>query len=198
MTNAQTSVYKKLNEAREKFHATKLTKTGHNKFAGFKYFELSDFLVPALAIFKEVGLCSTVSFSSEYAEMKIVDVDDGSTITIQSPMADAPLKGTHPIQQIGAVETYSRRYLWVAALEIVEHDALDSVTGSPAGEPDRSAIEAEIVQWKADMDGAENLDNLRATTVAAIEWAKSSAGPKDLAALKAYGLKASSKFMKQQ
>ena len=198
MTNAQTSVYKKLNEAREKFHATKLTKTGHNKFAGFKYFELSDFLVPALAIFKEVGLCSTVSFSSEYAEMKIVDVDDGSTITIQSPMADAPLKGTHPIQQIGAVETYSRRYLWVAALEIVEHDALDSVTGSPAGEPDRSAIEAEIVQWKADMDGAENLDNLRAVTVAAIKWAKSSAGPKDLAALKAYGLKASSKFMKQQ
>ena len=48
------------------------------------------------------------------------------------------------------------------------------------------------------MDGAENLDNLRAVTVAAIKWAKSSAGPKDLAALKAYGLKASSKFMKQQ
>ncbi len=30
---------------------------------------------------------------------------------------------------MGAVETYQRRYLWVAALEIVEHDALDATTG---------------------------------------------------------------------
>jgi len=30
------------------------------------------------------------------------------------------------VQNLGAVQTYLRRYLWVAALEIVEHDALDS------------------------------------------------------------------------
>jgi hypothetical protein len=30
------------------------------------------------------------------------------------------------VQNIGAVETYQRRYLWVTAMEIVEHDALDS------------------------------------------------------------------------
>jgi hypothetical protein len=41
-------------------------------------------------------------------------------------MADANLKGCHPIQNLGAVETYTRRYLWVSAMEIVEHDALDS------------------------------------------------------------------------
>jgi hypothetical protein len=41
-------------------------------------------------------------------------------------MADAQLKGCHPIQNLGAVETYTRRYLWVTAMEIVEHDALDS------------------------------------------------------------------------
>jgi hypothetical protein len=41
-------------------------------------------------------------------------------------MADANLKGCHPIQNLGAVETYTRRYLWVTAMEIVEHDALDS------------------------------------------------------------------------
>jgi len=44
-------------------------------------------------------------------------------------MADAHLKGCHPIQNLGAVETYSRRYLYVTALEIVEHDALDATTG---------------------------------------------------------------------
>jgi hypothetical protein len=41
-------------------------------------------------------------------------------------MADANLKGCYPIQNLGAVETYTRRYLWVSAMEIVEHDALDS------------------------------------------------------------------------
>jgi hypothetical protein len=44
-------------------------------------------------------------------------------------MGSAALKGCHEIQNIGACETYCRRYLWVAALEIVEHDALDATTG---------------------------------------------------------------------
>ena len=127
------SVYTKLNEARAKFHALKLEKTGHNKFAGYNYFELGDFLIPALRIFNEVGLCAVVSFDKDYAIMNIVDVDmadpvDGG-IQIKSPMGSAALKGCHEIQNIGACETYSRRYLWVAALEIVEHDALDATTG---------------------------------------------------------------------
>ena len=46
------NVYQKLNEARERFHQSKLNKSGQNKFAGYKYFELSDFVVPALQIFK--------------------------------------------------------------------------------------------------------------------------------------------------
>jgi hypothetical protein len=41
-------------------------------------------------------------------------------------MSTAALKGCHEVQNLGAVETYIRRYLWVTALEIVEHDAIDS------------------------------------------------------------------------
>lgn len=125
------SVYSKLNEARVKFHSLKLEKTGHNKFAGYKYFELGDFLIPALQVFKDVGLCAFVSFEKELAVMMIVDVDKpDSSIVISSPMGSAALKGCHEVQNIGAVETYQRRYLWTAALEIVEHDALDATTGS--------------------------------------------------------------------
>lgn len=128
------SVYKKLNEARAKFHALKLSKTGHNKFAGYNYFELGDFLVPALQVFNEVGLCAVVSFDKEMATMTIVEVDakpplEENCITITSPLSEASLKGCHPVQNVGACETYARRYLWVAALEIVEHDALDATTG---------------------------------------------------------------------
>jgi len=124
------SVYKKLNEARIMLQNTKLNKSGHNKFAGYTYFELGDFLPAAQSIFAEIGLCGIVSYAQDVATLSIHDVDGEGVVTITSPMAEANLKGCHPIQNLGAVETYTRRYLWVTAMEIVEHDALDATTGS--------------------------------------------------------------------
>jgi hypothetical protein len=63
------SVYTKLNEARKRFHELKLEKTGHNKFAGYYYFELGDFLIPALQTFSDVGLCAYISFGEKVATM---------------------------------------------------------------------------------------------------------------------------------
>jgi hypothetical protein len=121
------NVYQKLNAARAKFHSIELKKSGHNKFAGYKYFELGDFIVPALGIFNEVGLTSIISFGADEANLSIVDNDKPEDrIIISSPMSTAALKGAHEIQNLGAVQSYIRRYLWVAALEIVEHDAIDS------------------------------------------------------------------------
>jgi len=124
------SALSKLNEARKLFHASKLEKTGHNKFAGYKYFELGDFLVPALKIFESLKLSSVVSFGIELATMTITDLEDNTFVCITSPMSTAALKACHEVQNLGAVQTYIRRYLWVAALEIVEHDAIDSSEGA--------------------------------------------------------------------
>jgi hypothetical protein len=119
-------VHKKLMAARIMLQNAPLKKSGHNKFAGYSYFELGDFMPEINAIFNEVGLCGVVSYDSEIASLTITDTDDNTSIVITSPMAEANLKGCHPIQNLGAVETYTRRYLWVTAMEIVEHDALDS------------------------------------------------------------------------
>ena len=119
-------VHKKLMQARIALQNAPLKKSGHNKFAGYSYFELGDFIPTINQIFADVGLCGVVSYDAEIASLTITDVDDGTNIVITSPMADANLKGCHPIQNLGAVETYTRRYLWVTAMEIVEHDALDS------------------------------------------------------------------------
>ena len=119
-------VHKKLMAARVRLLHTKLQKTGLNKFAGYKYFELGDFLPEIQLIFHDIGLCGVVSYDANYATLAITDTDDGTVIVIASPMAGAELKGAHPIQNLGAVETYQRRYLWMTAMEIVEHDAIDS------------------------------------------------------------------------
>jgi len=125
-------VHKKLMEARIRLQGTKLQKSGLNKFAGYKYFELGDFLPEIQNIFNDLGLCGVVSYDVAYATLAITDTDDGTVIVIASPMAGAELKGAHPIQNLGAVQTYQRRYLWMTAMEIVEHDAIDS---SKAEEP---------------------------------------------------------------
>ena len=144
------SVYQKLNDARAEFHKLQLKKTGKNAFAGYQYFELGDFLLPAMEVFGRHGLCAIVSFERELATMRIISVDpkDAGEIIITSPMGSAALKGCHEVQNIGAVETYQRRYLWVAALEIVEHDALDATTGknSTIDEPEAAINEAQFAE----------------------------------------------------
>lgn len=128
------SVYTKLMQARMMLHGKEIKKSGYNSFAKYAYMELADFLVPTQTIFAELGLCGVVSFDAEIASLTIIDTEDGSQHVITSPMGSAALKGCHEVQNIGAVETYQRRYLWVAAMEIVEHDALDSSEPVKQGE----------------------------------------------------------------
>jgi hypothetical protein len=129
-SKANMGVYKKLADARRMMRSRTLKKSGHNKFAGYNYFELGDFLHPALEIFDELGLISIVSFTKEQAELCIVDTVGGGEIVFTCPFGSAALKGCHEVQNIGACQTYNRRYLYTLALELLEHDALDSTTGS--------------------------------------------------------------------
>lgn len=129
------NVYKKLQTARIKLQQTELKKSGKNKFAGYEYFELGDFLPAIQRICDEVGLCGVVSYDEANAHLTIYDTDGDGTVVFSSPMSSAELKGCHAVQNLGAVQTYLRRYLWTNAFEIVEHDSLDAVTGSVPVKP---------------------------------------------------------------
>jgi hypothetical protein len=129
------SVHKKLMAARVKLQSIQMKKSGLNKFAGYSYFELGDFIPHVQTIFNDIGLCGVVSFSTEYAQLCITDVEDGTVVVITSPMAEANLKGAHPIQNLGATLSYQRRYLWMAAMELVEGDAIDSAPPVEAPKP---------------------------------------------------------------
>jgi hypothetical protein len=120
-------IQSKLMEARVRLHALPLKKSGKNTFSGYSYFELGDFLPETLKILHDLKVCGVVSYAAEYAHLVLTDTEDGSLVAITSPMAEAHLKGAHPIQNLGAVQTYQRRYLWVTAMEIVENDILDLV-----------------------------------------------------------------------
>lgn len=119
-------VHKKLMQARVELQSMPLKKSGHNKFGNYHYFELGDFLPQVNAIFNRIGLCSVVSFDAEYASLTITDVDDGTMIVITSPMVESNMKGASPIQSMGGIQTYQRRYLYMCACDLVENDSFDA------------------------------------------------------------------------
>lgn len=128
---SEMNVYKKLQLARILLQNTKLSKSGHNKFAGYDYFELPDFLPAIQNICEDVGLCGVFHCDQTMAYLTIFNTESkNDLINFSAPMSSAALKGCHEVQNLGAVISYLRRYLWVNAFEIVEHDALDATTGS--------------------------------------------------------------------
>ena len=130
------NLYEKLQQARVELQNANLKKSGKNTFSNYTYYELGDFLPTINKICMEKKLFTQVSFYPEYAMLTIRDSEKpDSFIEFNSPMAEAQLKGCHPIQNLGAVETYQRRYLYMTAFEIVEHDALDATAAPEPPKP---------------------------------------------------------------
>ena len=134
----KTNVFQKLLNARVDFHTQDVKKSGKNMQLSSKYFELDDIVPVALPIFKKHGLLPVTTFDNELAVMKIYDVDSPEdVISFTSPMKEIdPIISSrtggevvNAIQRLGSVETYQRRYLYMAALDIVENDTIEPLTG---------------------------------------------------------------------
>ena len=119
-------VYAKLQKCRVELQNMELKKSGHNKFAGYRYFELSDLLPAINTLFDIYGLCYSLQFDKDVANMYVVDVATGSSIKFCCPMEPAVLKGCMPVQNLGASLTYISRYLLVLALAVCESDIVDA------------------------------------------------------------------------
>ena len=119
-------VYAKLQKCRVELQNMELKKSGHNKFQGYKYFELRDFLPAINSLFDIYGLCYSLQFDRDMANMFVVDVDTGNSIKFCCPMESAVLKGCQPVQNLGGSLTYISRYLLCLALAVSESDIVDS------------------------------------------------------------------------
>lgn len=134
------NVYAKLIEARSRFLAAGVKKSGINRFAEFKYFTLEDIIPVKQEIFKDLGLIDTISFEESIATLMLINADSpDEVIVFTSPLEDDESLIKNPIQKLGAVETYVRRYLYMLLLDIVEADAVEAVTDKPDPESGKSA-----------------------------------------------------------
>jgi hypothetical protein len=126
-------------------------KSGKNSYAGYTYYELSD-IIPAInKLADKLKFCCIINFTNDLAKLDFCDLEKDERITFTSPMSSASLKGCHEVQNLGAVETYIKRYLYQNCFEIVEGDALDS-TMNPAEDKKTEDVEALIKQVNSMMN----------------------------------------------
>ena len=134
-TGGTLNVYAKLNEARKRFLEKGIKKTGKNTYAEFKYFTLDDIIPAKQAIFNELGLIDVISFGEATATLTLINADapdEVITFTSQLDRDESLIK--NPIQKVGAIQTYVRRYLYLLVLDIIESDGIEESTGKPEGE----------------------------------------------------------------
>lgn len=161
------NIYEKLQKCRVELQNLNLKKSGKNKFANYDYFELSDFLPRVNELFEKYKLFSNFSIGIDgLATLEIINSENETSekVVFTSPIEDLELKGCNKIQALGGVHTYLKRYLYVNALEIVEADMFDSVTGKEEPKQEQAKEEetksqyitlAQKNQLRAKLGGAE-------------------------------------------
>lgn len=146
------NVYQKMAVVKQLVNAAKFNKSGNNKFAGFRYYELGDFIPFITEVCAGNGLLIQVSFTSEIASLAVINTEQPEErIVYTIPFVVPEVEGANACQNAGAAQTYSRRYLYLSAFDIVEQDAFDAVSGKN-NQPKQTFEEA---RQKAEQESAK-------------------------------------------
>lgn len=125
------TLYQKLAEIKLELSKAQIKKSGVNKYSGFTYYELADILPAIISLCSKYGVYTYTSYDNDMAKLTAVNTNNPTEqFSITSPMRTFELKGSNAIQVLGGIETYSRRYLYLAMFDIVESDSFDANAGS--------------------------------------------------------------------
>lgn len=171
ITDPESRLMYKITIARKMFKDCDVKKSGKNKFQGFSYFELGDFIPHCKEIECELMLCSTFHLKNKKGILKVKDCE---------PISDE-IQGTHTffikerpdgkeggnfnqqVQGIGKISTYIKRYCYLDYLNIVEPDTIDSEDNTekktkPKTSP-KKTLKKQMVLDEVKQYLSENLDD---------------------------------------
>lgn len=139
------NIYQKLALARNLLRLKNIKPTGKNQ-GRFTYYELEDILPAVTEICGDVGLLPIMNYYTDRAVLTIYDTQSDATITLESPMSTAKLAGCHEVQNLGAVQTYEKRYLYMHAFDVAESDVLDGTVDTGKGKSQKPAAKPAPMQ----------------------------------------------------
>lgn len=113
-------VLKKIQQARVEWLKELREKSAKNSHFRNTYFTLKDILPPVTKIFNELRLYSHFNLYKDHGALVIVDLESGEREKYILPIQN--IASNFTMQNIGAVNTYTKRYLYMNALEIEENE----------------------------------------------------------------------------
>lgn len=143
----------------------KLKKSGKNKFAGFDYFELADFLPKLNELMEAEGVNDIYYIKDGYAVLMLVKGEECNNYTMPFVLFETPVnvkrdgdsgetrevKSMQDIQYLGALNTYYKRYLYLNAFGITDGEVIDSMDNgdlgktAPKAEPKATEKQLEMI-----------------------------------------------------
>lgn len=136
---------KNLNESiiqvRVDLQNSKVKKTGKNKFAGFDYYELADFLPKLNELMLQYGINDRFTIEDDKAMLTLIKGEESQSYSIPFVIFETPInlkknektgeirevKSMQDIQYLGALNTYYKRYLYLNAFGITDGEVIDSM-----------------------------------------------------------------------
>lgn len=143
---------KNLNESiiqiRVDLQNSKIKKSGKNKFAGFDYYELADFLPRLNELMLQYGINDKFTIEEDKATLTLIKGEETQSYNIPFERFETPLAykkdkagnfmkdksgefiqipSMQDIQYLGALNTYYKRYLYLNAFGITDGEVIDSM-----------------------------------------------------------------------
>lgn len=116
----------KTQTAKEKFLSSGIKATGYNSYQKYHYFSLDDIIPTVVKICCELGLATQFKFTRDCGKLLVIDLETGCKQVFTTPLpAPTNNKATEQCKEIQAIQTYSRRALYLQWLEIVEVNSIE-------------------------------------------------------------------------
>lgn len=153
---------------RVKLQSAKLKKSGKNKFAGFDYFELADFLPKLNELMLEEGINDRYHIEEGYAILELIKKEEKQEYTIPFKLFETPLTykkdksgnfiknkegeyvqvpSMQDIQYLGALNTYYKRYLYLNAFGITDGEVIDSMNNNELSNSIEPDYRKELIKY---------------------------------------------------
>lgn len=149
-----------LNEAiiniRVELQNLKLKKSGLNKFAGFTYFELADFMPTLNTLMQKYQVNDIITIESDTITLKLTKGAECNSYSMPFVIYETPVnrqgqKSMQDIQYLGALNTYYKRYLYLNAFGITDGEIIDSMDNSNLVEQANKTQLDKIVSYGAEL-----------------------------------------------
>lgn len=122
------AIYNKIQKGKKIFLEAGIKPTGRNSFQKYNYFEMKDIEPTLLRVCEELQISTRFVFSSTSANLIIRDEEDGIEVYYSLPLPEVKVvdDARKAMQEIGSIQTYAMRYLYIQAFEIVVTDTIDN------------------------------------------------------------------------